>query len=372
MKTIRMVGLGVVGALALALAPGAPAQANVAAQPADLVGVGSDTAMYAANFGFDGDVNGNPGFNNVNSSRRGMSFDPTGDANGRTTTVVGSPNSVTAVLRAGQKPVVLPNGSGSGINALLADTGATEVINFTRSSRLPTATEQNTAVTNGWGGLHVYQFADDRLKVAVSNVVPTHAPAALSITDLVHVYDGSYATWGQVPGYAGSAPGSAIHPVFPQLASGTASFFKAQLKAANGGVDVVLASTVVFAEEHDPNLIKSDADAVAPFSVPRITMLNGGYFGAANQNLVLTLDGTGTFDVTRGLYFIVRQRDVADHTGPISVSGITYPWQAGGTKNWVETLFSGSTSYFARSSNKASIESSGVTWHYSDLGLASA
>ena len=275
------------------------------------------------------------------------------------------------MLRANQKPATRPNGSGSGITALLNDTGATETINWVRSSRLPTATEQNAAVVAGWSGLHVYQFATDGLKVAVSKTVTTHAPGALAVTDLVNIYKGTYLTWGDVPGYAGSAPTATIHPYIPQAGSGTRNFFLADLQAANGGTAVTLGSNVLASQEHDPALIKGDADAIAPFSIGRVALLNSGYLGAANQNVVATLDAAGTYNVTRGLYVLVRQRDVADTTAPVSLSGIAFPFQTGGTRNWVQTLFSGSTSWIARSANAPLIASAGLTKAYSDLGVVS-
>lgn len=365
MRTLSKVGIGAVGAIAIVLTQVTPAMADLAPQANDVVGVGSDTAQFGLEFLADGDQNGNVGYNSSNTSRRIVSFDSTGDASATTTA------GATILLRANTKPVTRPNGSGAGITALNADTGSTETINWVRSSRLPTAAEQTTATNNGWGGLHVYQFATDGLKVAVSNTVTTHAPAALTPTDLVNIYNGTYTTWGQVPGYSGSASGNTIKPYIPQSGSGTRNFFLADLQAANGGTAITLGSNVLAMQEHDPALIKGDADAIAPFSLGRVNLLNSGYLGTANQNVVALLAGTGTYSTTRGLYVVVRQRDVADTTAPVSLSGIAYPFQVGGTRNWVQTLFSGSTSWIARSSSAALIASAGVTKSYSDLGVVS-
>jgi hypothetical protein len=365
MKTISKVGLGMAGAITLVLTQVAPAHADLAPQANDVVGVGSDTAQFGLEFLADGDPSGNSGYNSANNSRRLISFDSTGDANATTTT------GATVVLRANKKPVTRPNGSGAGITALLADTGAAETINWVRSSRLPTAAEQTTATNNGWSGLHVYQFATDGLKVAVSTAA-TNAPAALTPADLVNIYKGTYLTWGDVPGYTGAAPTAAIHPLIPQTGSGTRNFFLADLQAANGGTAVTLGSNVVAMQEHDPALVKSDPNAIAPFSIGRISVLNSGYLGAANQNVVTTLSGTNTYSVTRGLYVIVRERDVADTTGPVGLSGIAFPFQTGGTKNWVQTLFSGATSWIARSANAPLVTSAGLTKVYSDLGVVNS
>src|ERR1051326_4583175 len=134
MKTISKAGLGAVGALVLTLFQGSIAVADVQPQGADVVGVGSDTVQFGIDFLADGDVAGDAGFNATNQTRRAINFDATGDACGGVTA------GATVVLRANSKPVGRPNGSGSGISALLTDTGATENINFVRSSRLPNAT----------------------------------------------------------------------------------------------------------------------------------------------------------------------------------------------------------------------------------------
>jgi hypothetical protein len=308
----------------------------------------------------DGDVGGDVGFNTASTTRRAFSFDATGEACGATTA------NATVVLRANTKPTLRPNGSGGGITALNADTGAKEVINFVRSSRLPKQAEQTTATNNGWGGLHVYQFADDGLQIMVSNMQTSHAPASLSTADLVNIYQGTYKVWGDIPGYTGSAPTAAIKPYLPQAGSGTLNFFLADLQAANNNTAIVPASTVGAMQEHDPTLIKNDPDAIAPMSVGRASVLNTGYCGAANQNVVKLLTGAGSYSTTRGLYILVRQRDVADTTGSF---GVPFPFQVGGTKNWVQTLFSGNLSWVARGGNNALIQAAGLTPDYKDLGV---
>jgi len=361
MKNISKAGLGAVGVILLTLFQGTVAQADVQPQAADVVGVGSDTVQFGMDFLADGDVGGDPGFNATNQTRRALNFDATGDACGGVTT------NATVVLRANSKPVVRPNGSGSGITALLADTGATEQINYVRSSRLPSTTEQQAATNNGWGGLHVYQFATDGLQMMVSNTVTSDAPNSLPVSVLVGIYQGSITTWGAVPGYSGPAPLATIHPFIPQAGSGTRNFFLADLQAANGGTAIVLGTNVQQMQEHDPTPIKADPDAIGPMSTGRASVLNTGYCGPANQNVIKLLTAAGTYSTSRGLFILVRQRDVADHTG---IGGIGFPWQVGGTKNWVETLFSGPTSWVARSANAPLISAAGLVQSYSDMGLA--
>jgi ABC-type phosphate transport system substrate-binding protein len=216
--------------------------------------------------------------------------------------------------------VTLPNGSGAGITALLADTGTKEQINFVRASRLPTAAECATAAnttSNGvnWGSLHVYQFATDGLKVAVSNLVTTQVPV-LAKADLTKIYNGTWTTIDDVNAQVvpGAHTGTLLKPYVPQSGSGTRSAFLGDI-----GV-TTLGSNVLTSEEHDPSPIKSDPVALGPFSTGRINMLNGGYFGVANQNTVVTQAGTGpggaAYALTRGLYVIVRERE--RHPGAVA------------------------------------------------------
>lgn len=363
MRNIKKVGISAVGALALIAAMATPAHADVQALGSDVVGVGSDTVQFGLDFLTNGDSAGDPGFNASAATRRVYSFDATGEACG-----VATP-SAQVVLRANTKPVARPNGSGAGITAINNDNGATETINFVRASRLPTGQEQINA--NGVGGLHVYQIATDDLRIAVSQKVTTHAPATISTSDLVKIYTGAITTWSQVQGYTGAFGANTIHPVLPQAGSGTRNFFLADLTAANGGVTVPgTYSGIEVGQEHDPTLIENDADAISPFSLGKINLMNSNYCGANYLNVVTTLNPTaGNYGSTRGLYVLVRQRDVADTTGAF---GIPFPWQPGGTKNWVQTLFAGTTSLVARGSSAPLIQAAGLTPNYQDLGITSA
>ena len=125
----------------------------------------------------------------------------------------------------------------------------------------------------------------------------------------------------------------------------------------------------IFATAQNNSLGKNDPDAIAPMSTGRASVLNTGYCGPANQNVVKLLTGTGTYFTTRGLYVLVRQRDVTANSVATG-GGLPFPWQTGGTKNWVQTLFSGPTSWVARGANNPLIASAGLTPSYSDLGLA--
>jgi ABC-type phosphate transport system substrate-binding protein len=384
MKKIRRIGLGVAAIAALLLTQASPAHAEGVGQPADAVGVGSDTIMFAANFMADGDAAGDLGFNAGSLSRRMISMDPTGDANGRLTTL--SP-AASVVLRAGHTPVVRPNGSGAGINFMnQSDKVAPYQVSFVRSSALPSTQQQSDAVTAGFGGLHCYQLADDGLQMAVSNLVATNAPSqGLTVAQLVQLYSatGTIRTWGDVPGYTGPAPTATIKAVIPQSSAGTFSFFNAQLTAANGGTPITYRTdaNLFTSEEHDPTPIQSDPNAIGPFSVARKTLLDSGYLGASFVNTVNLQSTTSTgnanvFAVTRPVFFIVRQNSVTDHTG---ADGLPFPWRGSGAagQNWVEALFgpagtpAGSPGGFLARSTLASplIAAAGFTYHYVDAGL---
>ncbi|OLB79977.1 MAG: hypothetical protein AUI14_08715 [Actinobacteria bacterium 13_2_20CM_2_71_6] len=363
-----------VGVLALIAIQASPAHAHPQAQGTDVVGVGSDTAQYGVDFLVEG-VNGKAGFNSGSLDRRAYAFDASGDGSGGATT------GATVILRAGSTKVTpLPNGSGAGITAMLGDLGASEQINFVRSSRLPKSTEQATAndPTHQWGGLHVFQFATDGLQIAVSQLVATNVPATLTSQDLICIYQGQNTGPGAVcPQFA------SIVPFLPQSGSGTRTFFLDDLAAANGGTALSLGTNVQSMQEHDPTPIKSNANAIAPFSTGRVSLLNSGYLGdgtggtPALKNVVKLLTAAGNFsDPARGLYILVRERDVHDHTNlpatGVTASGQAFPWQADGTRNWVETLFAGPTSWVAKTANNPLIAGAFFTPAYSDLGIVSS
>jgi ABC-type phosphate transport system substrate-binding protein len=380
MKFSLKAGVAMAGAFALAASVAAPALADDAPRPTDVIGVGSDTVQYGADFLADGDANGHAGFNSTAKTNRMISFFATGDANGRATyNKDASALPGTAVLRSGTKPVPRPNGSGAGISALIADSGTGYTvtgyptlpagsINYVRASRLPKGAEQSScaALASTCGGLHVFQFATDNLQIAKATT--SNMPAAgLSIDELLSIYNCSITKWNLLPGNsAGSA--NTIHPVIPQSGSGTHDFFLADLQAANGGVAVTPGACVTTVQEHDPNAILGNPDAIGPFSAGRVTLLNSGYFGSAVQNQVVLQgagtagDGTAVYTATRGLYFIVRDVDLTSPT----------IFQPGGTKNFAQTLFQGTSSWIARGTNAPLIASAGLTQAYSDLGDASA
>jgi hypothetical protein len=260
-------------ASALSLAVAVPAHAADADDPsfvpvaADLIGVGSDTSQHAIHILAEGA--GSWAAQAPAPTFRIASFAATGGG--------------TIPLPSGA--IARPNGSGAG-KALLYGASNNTDIDFARSS-----SAQSPAETSA--GLQSFPFALDTLQMAVSNTVPSNAPAALTPTQIVGIYDGSITDWGTIGGTAGT-----IAPKIPQTGSGTRSFFTAQLQAMNGGTAVTLAGTVADVQEHDDTLIKSDPNAIAPFSVGRAKLLG------------TTLRLEAGWKADRALYNVVRGADL--------------------------------------------------------------
>lgn len=391
MQKASIIKWGVAATVAAALSAGliSPANADVQPQAKDAVAVGSDTVQYVSDFVDDGTPGGLSGFNATNTARRVFSFDATGDASGRAAYNNGTAvqQASTIVIRANSKPIVRPNGSGAGITALLAD--STHQIDFVRSSRLPKASEESDSRATAFGGIHVYRIATDGLQIAVNadaaGATSWNGPAGLSAAEIIKIYNGTYKRWSDVPSFTGPAGADAIIPILPQVGSGTRNDFLADLKAANGGVDVALASTVRTSEEHDPTAISGLAsgtqtfadsttapytkmDALAPFSTGRDKLIDTGYFGTTPApNTISLLTGTppdaGTsYLLARSLYLLARQSDVTSTT----------PFLAGGSLNLVNTLFGTATSQYGKVASNGLYTAAGVTRSWADLNFTTS
>lgn len=404
------VGIAVTGAIAGTAFSLATTSANgdAAPGPQDIVGVGSDIVQNSLDFLSDGSPDGQPGYNTAGNRYRVFSFDASADANGRgafTDPALGTSTALnpTAVLRAGTSPVQRPNGGGAGITALVSDGSnqtSANLIQFVRSPNLPTSANQTTAQANLGTSLHTIQFADDKQYIATA--ATTNAPAAgLSNTDLAHIYcthsDASqtWTTWGQLPGYTGSAPNATIIPERPQDSAGVLKMFAAQLKAGNGNVACTYNSNVVAVQQNDPSTITANADpadVIVPFPKGRYTLLGQHYFlnpntayaaGANGKPVAAPVDASGiklqipgqngvsanAFIADIPYYVIFRESDASSDA----------PWQPGSTLNWVQTLFynpaydpddpSGPPAPWVESEAADSLLTSlGLTPVYNDLG----
>lgn len=232
---------------------------------ADLIGVGSDTSQHAVKLFADA----------WNSSGKApvklATYAATGG--GQITLPSGAINR--------------PNGSGAG-KSLLYGAGNNTDVDFARSSSAQNANETQA-------GLQSFPFALDTLVMAVSNSMPSNAPASLTVEQIVKIYKGEITNWNQVGGKDG-----VIAPKIPQAGSGTRSFFESKLTAANGGVKVVYAQSVAEVQEHDDSDIKNNANAVAPFSKGRAGLLGS------------TLRLESGWSADRALYNVVRGTDLGN------------------------------------------------------------
>ncbi len=380
-SSTKLLGLGT--ALAVAASLGLPvvsAQADVGPSAGDIVGIGSDTVQNIANFLGDGDPTGSSnGINSVGGRNRFVSFDATPDANDRAGyTVTGAVLNPTIILRGGTNPVQRPNGSSSGLAAMLKDTVAPYKINWVRMSRFTKTAEYTTAQNAGFGGLHVVKASTDALKIAAATT--TNAPAALTATQLVDIYKCATTarTWNQV----GGTSTNSIIPQIPQGGSGTGDTFRADLQAANGGTAVTLGSCVLTVQENDPTSIttstsspgvSASADTIAPFSEGRLNLFNNGYFkdpavtyGNPPTTLnagIQMLNGTGAYVNNRGLYFVFRESGMTS----------TVPFQAGGALNFARSLFAnpgGATSpYLNTPDGRSAVVAAGGAAAYVDCGV---
>jgi ABC-type phosphate transport system substrate-binding protein len=234
---------------------------------ADLIGVGSDTSQHALRLLADAWNSTTPA-----PAFRLATFAATGGGD--------------IALPSGS--IGRPNGSTAGKNLLHSPSNAD--IDFARSSSSLSEAERNA-------GLQQIPFAVDQLAMMVSSTVPSNAPAALTPAQIVDIYKGNITNWSQID----ATRSGVIAPKIPQAGSGTRSFFEGQLRAMNGGVAVSpLAASVTAVQEHDDTAIKSDPNAIAPFSVGRAALLG---------NTLRTLQG---WETQRALYNVVRGPDLDD------------------------------------------------------------
>jgi hypothetical protein len=377
-----------VGALVLTALPAQAARADYAPGPNDIVGVGSDTLQYILDFGDDGDPEGDPGFNSAGGAYKVVSFDATADSNARASYDNNStdsnllPQDPTDVLRAGTYPNQRINGSGAGINALIANQGtggntSLPTIDFVRMSSQPTAAEGGDFAS----GLEVVKIASENLAMAADN---TTNAVALSPEQLVTIYQANIATgcptWSEF-GVTGAGSGDWVAPLIPQAGSGTRSTFLADLATlGNNGTAITLGTCVTTVEENDPTGITGfvtptgwggtvgadvadPQDAIVPFSGSRLNLWEGvsgntsvapssdiGYFRnpanvygtASNPPLAPGIKQITTGSPSDGNAVYVDNRAL-NVVYPFNDNSSTSPGEPGSSYNWANLLFCPST-----------------------------
>ena len=296
------------------------ASADPTPQSKDIVGVGSDTTQIAVNAvgdGYKSATGALKGGYNASAGARIVSWDAMNPVTGAKGDMI--------TLRLGATAIPRPDGSGAG-KTLLYGAANNTAINFARAS-------SGLSSTEAAAGLVAYPFAQHEVAAAVTGG-SSYAPTALSVQQLVNIYNGTYTNWSQVGG-----ANQPITVLIPQTGSGTRSFFLAQLQAANGGTAISLTSSAIEVQEHDPSVFTSHTNAVAPFSVGRASILaNPAAVSFAKTGTASA--GNAAFDAKRGVYNVVRGADVS--------------------KAFVANLFSES-GYFCSSAAKAAIAAGGLS-----------
>lgn len=371
--------LAVLALSATAAWPAQAAKADSVPQPNDVVGVGSDTMQYILDFGADGDIEGDEGFNDAGDTYRLINFDATADANGRAAYGhnILEPLNPTVVLRAGTAPVQRPDGGDAGLSALLADTYPSDPdISYATIASAPSATtadpqpttdEATQAETNGWGGLEVFTLGTDTLEMAVATT--SNAPAGgLTLAQLQGIYscNADYRNWDSPE--LGSGPDSTVTPLLAPPGSDVREAFLDELGLSDTG------GCVEAAQSNDPTTIAGDPDAIAPFAVSTLNLWEGtsgdtlgglapngvpyfrdpsvafpGSSDPENPGIVM-LPG---FSLTLDLNVVYRASD----------QDSTTPWEPGSTLNWAQTLFcnpGGPTPFFQTGAGQVLIAEAGA------------
>jgi ABC-type phosphate transport system substrate-binding protein len=211
---------------------------------ADLIGVGSDTTQHAMKLIADA-WNADP----AHAFKVATYAATEGGAAQGADATINLPGGSTA----------RPNGSGAGKGRLYGSGNVADV-DFARSSDALKSGSSTPEIENG---LKAFPFALDTVVTAVSRTTPSHAPATLTVAQLVDIYECKTTAddWSELGGTAGK-----IKPQVPQSGSGTAKFFKAQLDAAKGSAVTYGDCVDQTVQEHDDSTVKSNPDAIVPIS----------------------------------------------------------------------------------------------------------
>lgn len=330
-----VVALATTGALGLGLAP---AHADPAPQPDDVVTTGSDIIQTSFNFLADG-YHQLPGYNTAGNKWRFINFDSSGDAQGRSAFVdprllpsidqSGVPYvkredvkqlNPTISLRAGADLVVRPTGGGGGgLNAIINDkvvNGVGGWIDAGRTPNRPSTANQNTAQSKLGTKVWTVRVGTDRQLIATAT--NSNAPATLTGAQIRDIYSGAITTWGAVPGYSGpgaalgSNPGysgaarnETIVPLVLPTDAGMWTTFRDGVRAQT--------DTPAFTGDGNPNRITvqqndptaitalgdvAERNAIVPFPRGRYRVLESGYYTVAEDGSDKTNPYNGTVPYT--------------------------------------------------------------------------
>ncbi|MET3962731.1 ABC-type phosphate transport system substrate-binding protein [Marmoricola sp. OAE513] len=420
------IGLGVAGTLAAA-----PAEADLAPQPKDVVTVGSDIQQNAFNFLADG-YGPLPGYNTAGNKWRFVNFDSSGDAQGRTAyTDPSAATSYTAdldgnpgnekyvklddikvlnpasTLAAGAPNEIRPSGGNGGITALLRD-GANDWIDVARSPNLPTA-QQKSDATNaaGVGAIHTVQIGIDKDLILTSTT--TNAPSSLTVQQVAWIYRGKKddgttpaLTWQDI----GGTSTDTILPLTLPSSAGMRDVFLRPLAAYWGQAFGTTAEKDAFiagyitnpnrrqVQQNDPTVITAlptqaaKDNTIVPFPRGRFRLLQNGYYinavdGSAGAN---TYNSTGTRTALSIAGLKLLNENGTNQTGGASPFVVDFPynaifrdsdyqsntpWQPGSTLNWVQALFynpDGPEPFVKTEAGEALLEAAGIEPNYVDRG----
>lgn len=300
------------------------AQADMVPQQNDIVGEGNYLSQSALNFIADGYIDSNgvtkSGYNRTADNRL-ISYDAI------------TLNRVWGDKITLEPGVVWPR-PGSGDECSSADNPGPNNLLFSNVNPLFDFARSSTALSMPEiaANLQAVPFAIDGLQLAVAKS-GTNAPATISATDMVKIYNGTYTNWSQLGG--ANAP---IIPYIPVTEGSPCAAFRSQLKRANFSVEVALADSVrrydnstsvgrIF-DPSDPFYGPDSVNAVAPVSTGRASL--------APDSSLVSLEGG--FSAKRTLYNVVRG--------------------SAGNKPWFHELF-GTGGYLCSSGAKGAISAAG-------------
>jgi ABC-type phosphate transport system substrate-binding protein len=216
----------------------------------DLVGVGSNTIEYLLDQ-LSVDYNGAQKVHNATHP-----FIYSWDATNPKTGAIGDLIST----KSGCAKIARPNGSGSGITALMDNAKDPKAksdycIDFSRSS------SGRSTQPSGKGGVLFVALAKDAVSYA-RLTTGSYAPKNLTTAQLRAIYLCTDTTWGSV----GGTKGKKIEPVLPQASSGTRAFFLAQIGVTTPG-KCVYTNNSLEENEGTAKVFQKNKNAIVPFSV---------------------------------------------------------------------------------------------------------